>query len=100
MPLYLDSSCFLKLFLTEPETESVHEHITSEKRVIISTVTELETISQIYGHHKGGRYSKQKLNTLLNRLEGYRNKNPFEFRAVDISIFQIARRQIASASVY
>ena len=100
MPLYLDTSCFLKLFLTEPETESVHELIELEQRVIISTVTELETLTQIYGYYKGGRYSKQKLNNLLKRLEGHRNKDPFEFRGVDISVFQTAKRQINSASVY
>ncbi len=100
MPLYLDTSCFLKLFFTEPETESVHELLATEQRVIISFITELETLSQIYGNFVGGRYSKRKLNDFLSRLEGHRNKNPFEFRVVDISIFQIARRQINSTSVH
>ncbi len=37
---------------------------------------------------------------MLDLLEGLKGTDPFEFRGVDVSVFQTAKRQINSASVY
>ena len=100
MPLYLDTSCFLKLFFTEPESDRVIEQVKAESRVIFSTLTELETLVQLHGHYQGGTIKKKSLFKLMGLLEELKGTDPFEFRGVDISVFQTAKRQINSASVY
>ena len=77
MPLYLDSSCFLKLFFTEAESDHVIELIKFESRVIISTITELETMVQLHGLHRGGTIRKKKLLNLLGTLEELKGVDPF-----------------------
>jgi uncharacterized protein YutE (UPF0331/DUF86 family) len=48
VPLYIDTSWFLKLFFPEPETSRIGELVASEARVVVSTLTRLETASQIH----------------------------------------------------
>ena len=96
MSLYLDSSCFLKLFFPEPESDCVRAVLEEENRVVISTITEVETLTQIYGFHLGRHYTKQKLTRLLKRLSESRNMDPFEFVQVDQSLFNTAKKQISA----
>ena len=49
MSLYFDTSCFLKLLFTEPETARVVELITAESKLVVSTLTRLEALVQIRG---------------------------------------------------
>lgn len=41
--IYLDSSCLLKLLLSEPESEVVGRAVAHEGDVVVSALTELET---------------------------------------------------------
>ena len=45
--IYLDSSCLLKLLLSEPESESVRQAVAREGDVVVSALTELETTVQL-----------------------------------------------------
>ena len=48
LAVYLDTSCFLKLFFPEPETARVAGLIAAETRVVISTLVRLETLCQLH----------------------------------------------------
>ena len=100
MSLYLDTSCFLKLLIPEPETQSVQSAIEEELRVVVSIITEIESLVQLHAFQLGGNYSKRRLSKLLDRLEDYREMDPFEFRTVDPSIFETARNQILEGAVH
>lgn len=100
MSLYLDTSCFLKLLIPEPETQSVQSAIEEEPRVVVSIITEIESLVQLHAFQLGGNYSKRRLSKLLDRLEDYREMDPFEFRTVDPSIFETARNQILEGAVH
>ncbi len=45
--IYLDTSCLLKLLLEEPESEAVRMAVARESEVIVSALTELETVVQL-----------------------------------------------------
>ena len=47
MSLYLDTSCLLKLFFDEPETERTMELVAREERVVVSSLARLEAVIQI-----------------------------------------------------
>ena len=54
MPLYLDTSCLLKVLFPEPETARTLELIASEERVIVSSLGKIETVTHLHGRVAGG----------------------------------------------
>jgi uncharacterized protein with PIN domain len=42
MTLYVDTSCFAKLFVDEPESERVRDILAAERAVVVSSLTLLE----------------------------------------------------------
>jgi predicted nucleic acid-binding protein len=56
--IYIDTSSFLKLFLVEPESESVEEALPGYDAVFVSNLTELEARVQLRAFVYGGRFTR------------------------------------------
>jgi predicted nucleic acid-binding protein len=91
--IYLDSSCVLKLLLTEPESEAVRQAVAREEDVIISALTELETAVQLRAGRLGGAFGQRHYRAYLARLETFRETEPFRFAPLPGTVFQTALRQ-------
>jgi len=80
--IYLDSSSLLKLLWNEPETAAVVAAIDREPAVVISALTELETLIQLKAAFLGGEYSRQQWRRLETQLALLRNRPPYDFRSL------------------
>jgi predicted nucleic acid-binding protein len=91
--IYIDTSCLLKLFFNEPSSDSVRSAVEVEDQIVISSLTELETLIQLKASWKGGDVSRSQWRKLEAELALLRNERPFEFRALPGSLFNTALRQ-------
>src|SRR2546425_2923797 len=91
--IYLDTSCLLKLLLEEPESEAVRMAVARESEVIVSTLTELETSVQLRAGWLAGEYRERRYRAYVDRLNMFRDTDPFRFRPLAGSLFQTALRQ-------
>jgi predicted nucleic acid-binding protein len=78
LAVYLDTSCFLKLFFPEPETARVAGLIAAETRVVISTLVRLETLCQLHARVTGGLMSKGMGTNLVRRIDRMLDADPYE----------------------
>jgi predicted nucleic acid-binding protein len=90
--LYMDSSSFLKLFLLEPESAAVHEAVESEDEIVISTLTQLETETQLRAALLGGRLTNARYRKVHADYEEAVTMSPFFLRGLPGSIFTTALR--------
>ena len=95
--IYLDTSCLLKLFLEEAESEAVRLAVTGETEIIVSALTELETAVQLRAGWLAGEYREQRYRDYAERLNALRDTDPFRFRSLAGSVFQTALRQDRAA---
>ena len=91
--IYLDSSCLLKLLLTEPESEAVRQAVAREDEVVVSALTELETSVQLRAGRLGAAFGERRYRLYLDRLEKFREVDPFRFSLLPGTVFQTALRQ-------
>ena len=91
--IYIDTSCLLKLFRTEPSSIDVRAAIAAETQVIVSVLTELETLVQLKAACTGGSITRPQWRKLETELALLRNQPPFEFRTLAAAVFQTALRQ-------
>jgi predicted nucleic acid-binding protein len=91
--IYLDTSCLLKLFLEEPESEAVRLAVAGEAEVIVSALTELETAVQLRAGWLAGEYREQRYRGYVDRLKALLDTDPFRFRSLAGSVLQTALRQ-------
>jgi len=91
--IYIDSSCLLKLLWRESESAAVAETVGREPMVIVSIITELETLTQLQAAYLGGDYGRPQWRRLEACLASLRNQSPFEFRDLSRSLFHTALRQ-------
>lgn len=94
MALYLDTSCFLKLFFPEPEAARVAELISAETRVVVSTLARLETIGHLHGRVEAGLVSRTFALTLLRRIEQTLQTEPYEIVSCPASMIEVAEAQV------
>lgn len=94
--LYLDTSAFLKLLLPEPESKQVEHAIAAEAEVVVSSLTEFETVIQLHAARSGGKLTKPKLRRLLDRLDTLKALDPFRFAPLPGTVFATATRQQSS----
>lgn len=94
MPLYLDTSCLLKVFFLEAETPKTLERIAAEPRVVVSLLAHLETLSQIHARVAGGLLSASRTRTLLGRMERVLKLAPYELVDCPPDLIAIAEAQI------
>jgi predicted nucleic acid-binding protein len=91
--IYIDTSCLLKLFRTEPSSAEIRAGVAAETEVIVSGLTELETLVQLKALWAGGELTKPQWRTLEAELALLRNRPPFEFRSLPAAVFHTAMRQ-------
>jgi len=91
--IYLDSSCLLKLLLTEPESEAVRQAVGGEDDVLVSTLTQLETAVQLRAARLGAVFGERRYRAYVDQLHRFREVDPFRFLTVPGSVFQTALRQ-------
>jgi predicted nucleic acid-binding protein len=91
--IYVDTSCLLKVFRPEELSEAVWKTIDHESSVIISALTELETLVQLKAAWAGGLLTRAQWRHSEARLGVLRNQPPFDFRALSSALFRTALRQ-------
>lgn len=91
--IYLDSSCLLKLLLDEPESDPVRRAVAAEDDVVVSALTELETVVQLRAGRLGGIYGERRHAAYLAQLEAFQAIDPFRFRSLPGTVFRTALRQ-------
>ena len=91
--IYLDSSCLLKLLLTEPESAAVRLAVAREGDVVVSALTELETTVQLRAGRLGAAFGERRYRAYLDQLKAFREVDPFRFLPLPGTVFQTALRQ-------
>jgi predicted nucleic acid-binding protein len=99
-PLYLDTSCLLKLFFLEPESARVVEALASEEHVVVTELARLEAETQLRARLVGGLLTKSKHRRILGELTRTLSLDPFVPVAFPADAFQGARRITESAKVH
>jgi len=94
--LYIDSSSLLKTLWQEPESTAVRDAVAAEKRVVVSSLTELETEVQLRAQWLGGVYTKKRYETYRAKLESFKGLEPFVFRDLPGGVFRRAIQQHVS----
>jgi predicted nucleic acid-binding protein len=91
--IYVDTSCLLTVLFLEPLSASVASGIQEESSVVVSVLTELETLVQLKAGWTGGRLSRNEWRQAEAKFSLLRSQPPFEFRLLPARIFQTALRQ-------
>jgi predicted nucleic acid-binding protein len=91
--IYADTSCLLKVFRPEELSEVVWKAIQDEDSVIVSALTELETVVQLKAAWAGGTLIRAEWRHAEARFAVLKNQPPFEFRALPSPLFRTALRQ-------
>ena len=94
MALYIDTSCFLKLFFPEPETTRVAGLVSAETRVVISALVRLETLSHVHARVAGGLMSRAFGANLVRRMDRMLETDPYELVFCPASIVEVAEAQV------
>ena len=91
--IYIDTSCFLKLFRPEQSSPEVRAAVAAEPHVVVSVLTELETLVQLQAGWSGGSFTRPQWRRLETEVTNLRHQPPFEFRTLAAAVFQTALRQ-------
>lgn len=94
MSLYLDTSCLLKLFFPERDSDGVATLVVAEDRVVISTLAQLELRVQIHGRVAGGTLSARAATALGAFIDLTLRQSPYEIAETPSTVFSIAAAQI------
>jgi predicted nucleic acid-binding protein len=95
--LYLDTSCLLKLFFSEPESTEVAKLIASEARVVVSELGLIEASVQIQGRRASGSLPRARAQRLEEALGTTLSMKPFEVVPFAPATLARARDQARSA---
>jgi predicted nucleic acid-binding protein len=95
MSLYIDTSCLLKLFFVEPESERVRELVTREPQVIISTLARLEAAQCLLAARLAGDVSRTQHGRLTARIAEMLQTPPFEVAEFPSAAVAASERQSA-----
>jgi len=90
--IYVDTSCLLKVLRPERLSGSVWSAIQEESSVVVSVLTELETLVQLKAAWTGGHLRRYEWRQAEAKFGLLRNQPPFEFRALPSAVFQVALR--------
>jgi len=72
-------------------------HVASEPLVIVSSLAELETRVQVTAAWLAGRHGKARRDRFRTKLAEFRGTDPFRFRPLPGTVFEIALRQHVGA---
>lgn len=91
---YIDTSCLLKLLLPEPESSAVAELVAEQKRLVVSSLAELEARSQLFALRRGGALRPSQYRATTERLDALMGEAPFEAVALGGEVFDAAIAQV------
>ena len=94
MAIYLDTSCLLKVFFPEPETDRTLELISAEPRVLVSSLARLESLSQIHARVAGGLLSPSRAVRLRQRIESVLKLAPYEQVRCPLDMVEVAEKHV------
>jgi len=94
MALYLDTSCLLKVFFSEPETAATVALIAQESHVIISSLARLEAAVHIHGRVAAKMLSGASARRLIQRLDQVLQTEPYDLVPCPPGIIEIAETQV------
>lgn len=92
--LYVDTSAFLKLLWTEPETSRVEEILAAEDEAVVSDLARLELTVQIQSRRAGGLLTRSGAERILRQAEDLLELAPFVVRATGALLVEAARQQV------
>jgi predicted nucleic acid-binding protein len=92
--IYIDTSSFLKLILEEPESAATDIAVSSESSVLISSLTELESSTQLRALSLGGRLRVGQHSKATARLSALLDMAPFQRLPLVGSVFDVALLQL------
>jgi len=92
--LYVDTSCLLKLFFDEPETERTIELVAREDRVVVSSLARLEAVIQIQARTTARMLSSSTAARLVARMDTVLQRDPYDLVATPATIFEAAEEQV------
>lgn len=98
MSLYLDTSCWLKLVLREPESERVRSLALSESRLVVSALTRLEARQTLLAMLLGGEITRaqhRRLEIVLNEMLAI---SPFDLVRFPPDALEQAEQQLSRAA--
>jgi predicted nucleic acid-binding protein len=93
-PLYIDTSCLLKLLWPEPESVSVATLLAAESEVVVSDLVHLELAVFIRGRRAGGLLAPSGARKLLAMSDTILAQRPFALRASGGMLIEDARRRV------
>lgn len=94
MALYLDTSCLLKVFFSEPETAATVKLIAQESHVIVSSLARLEAAVHIHGRVAAKMLSAAGARQLIQRLDQVLQTEPYYLVPCPPGIIEIAETQV------
>jgi predicted nucleic acid-binding protein len=97
-PVYIDTSCFLKLILSEPDSEAVERFVEKSAQrtdtIVVSSLTKVEALTTIRGYCLGHALKPKREKSLFQRALKLLSVEPFEERVLSGMIFTIAEDQL------
>lgn len=99
--LYIDTSSLLKTFWEEPESAAVGRVIADEARVVVSSLTKLETEVQLRARWLAGGITQTRYKSYREAFLSYRELAPFVFLGLSGAVFdQAVKQQTGSGKVH
>ena len=97
MSLYIDSSCFIKVLLVEPETPRVLGILKWEMEVVVSELSRIEALIQFQRRLYAKELSEVEFKVFLKFLADFIQIPPFVHRKLTRSLLEIAKNQVLGA---
>lgn len=91
--IYIDTSSFLKQFITEPESAAVDTAVGAERTVIFTPLTQLECEVQLRTMRIAREITAAKERGLLAAIEALTSKSPYLHRSPSAELLSAALRQ-------
>lgn len=92
--LYIDTSCMLKLVVTERDSPAVADSIADEGAVVFSTLGEVELRSRLLARRRGGALRFVDYRNAIRRFEDLVCIDPFVVRQLPGAVFDVAITQL------
>ena len=99
-PLYVDTSCLLKLIFLEPESANVIHTLSGVDPVVVSELARLEAETQLRARFVGGLLTKSRYQRISEELARTLSREPFVVTAFPLDAFDGARKIAEKAKVH
>ena len=92
--VYIDTSCLMKVLVTEPESDQIEAIIADQDQVIVSSLTELELRNRLLALRRGGVIRERHHRALTKEVERLLKVSPFQVETLAGTVFDLAIKQI------